>query len=73
MDKTLKDKVAIIGGGAKNLGGLISREFARCGTRGIVVHYNSSGTEADAKATVEAVEAAGSKAVLFQADLRLAR
>ena len=30
---TLKDKVALIGGGAKNLGGLISRTFAADGAK----------------------------------------
>ena len=65
---TLKDKVAIVAGGAKNLGGLISREFADAGAK-IVVHYNSQATKKDADATVQAIKNGGSDAFAVQGDL----
>src|SRR5436190_14162637 len=45
---SLKEKVVLVGGGAKNLGGLISRTFATDGAR-ICVHYNSASTKKDAE------------------------
>lgn len=67
MDRSLKDKVVLVGGGAKNLGGLISRTFASEGAR-IVVHYNSDATRADAERTVADIKQAGGEAVLVQGD-----
>ncbi|MGQ1215118.1 SDR family oxidoreductase [Acinetobacter baumannii] len=64
----LKGKTVLIAGGAKNLGGLISRKFAEQGAN-ILIHYNSASTQADAEDTLKAVEAVGGKAVLAQADL----
>lgn len=66
--KTLQNKVAVIGAGAKNLGGLVSTTFAEQGAK-IVVHYHSDSTADDAQATVDAVERAGSQAVAVQGDL----
>lgn len=66
---SLKDKVILIGGGAKNLGGGMARHFAANGARAIVVHYNSSATRAAALETVAAVQAAGAKALAVQGDL----
>lgn len=37
---SLNGKVVLIGGGAKNLGGLISRTFAADGAK-VAVHFNS--------------------------------
>lgn len=68
-DHSLKGKTVLIAGGAKNLGGLIARDFASQGAKAIVIHYNSAATQADAEATVAAVQAAGSKAVALQGDL----
>ena len=68
MSNSLKGKSAIVAAGAKNLGGLISTTLATQGVN-IAVHYNSDSSEADADKTVAAVEAAGVKAVKFQADL----
>ena len=68
MSNSLQGKSAIVAAGAKNLGGLISTTLAECGAN-VVVHYNSDSTEADADRTVSAVEAAGVKALKFQADL----
>jgi NAD(P)-dependent dehydrogenase (short-subunit alcohol dehydrogenase family) len=64
----LKGKVVVIGAGAKNLGGLLSRELARDGAK-IVVHYNSDSTRPDAEATVRAVKDLGSEAFATQGDL----
>ncbi|KGF71427.1 short-chain dehydrogenase [Neosynechococcus sphagnicola sy1] len=66
---TLNGKVVIIGGGAKNLGGLISRDLAQHGAKAIVVHYNSNSTKAAADETVAAVKAAGAEAIAVQGDL----
>lgn len=66
---TLKDKVVVIGGAAKNLGGLISRDLAGNGARAIVVHYNSDATRAAAEETVAAVKGQGADAFAIQGDL----
>jgi NAD(P)-dependent dehydrogenase (short-subunit alcohol dehydrogenase family) len=50
-------KVVLIAGGAKNLGGLLSRDFAAQGAK-LVIHYNS-----------ESTKAAGAEAILVQGDL----
>ncbi|MCK7413776.1 MULTISPECIES: SDR family oxidoreductase [Enterobacter] len=68
-DHTLTGKTVLIAGGAKNLGGLIARDFARHGARAIAIHYNSAATQQDAEATVQAIRAAGAQAHAFQADL----
>lgn len=62
-------KVAVIAGGAKNLGGQLSRALASGGAKGICVHYNSDSTQAAAEETVAALEAAGVEAMTVQADL----
>jgi NAD(P)-dependent dehydrogenase (short-subunit alcohol dehydrogenase family) len=69
LDHTLKGKVVIIGGGAKNLGGLIARQLAESGAAAIVVHYNSDATKAAADETVAAVKAAGADGCAIQGDL----
>lgn len=61
--------VAIITGGAKNLGGLLARDLARHGAKAIAIHYNSAASKVDAEATIAAVKAAGAEAAAFQADL----
>ncbi|MFI9306516.1 SDR family oxidoreductase [Streptomyces triculaminicus] len=65
---TLKDKVVVIGGASRNLGGLIAREVAKDGAR-VVVHYNSPTSKEGAEKTAGAVEAAGGEAVVHEADL----
>jgi NAD(P)-dependent dehydrogenase (short-subunit alcohol dehydrogenase family) len=65
---TSAGKTAIVAGGAKNLGGLVSRTLAERGMN-VVVHYNSESTEAAARETLAAIEAAGSKGIIVQADL----
>ena len=63
-DHSLKNKVAVVAGGAKNLGGLISTTLAKGGAK-VVVHYNSSATKADADKTVAAIKSLGSDAILL--------
>ncbi|MEV7024813.1 SDR family oxidoreductase [Kitasatospora sp. NPDC093558] len=65
---SLAGKVVLVGAGAKNLGGLISRNAGADGAK-VVVHYHSDGTAADAGATVDAIKAAGGEAVAVQGDL----
>lgn len=71
-DHSIKGKVVLIAGGAKNLGGLLARDLARQGARAVVIHYNSAASQADADATVAAVRAEGAEALTFQADLTTA-
>ncbi|MCZ4431517.1 SDR family oxidoreductase [Agrobacterium sp. SOY23] len=71
-DHSIKGKTVIIAGGAKNLGGLIARDFAAQGASAIAIHYNSAAAKADADATVAAVKAAGAEAVALQANLTTA-
>ncbi len=71
-DHSINGKVVLIAGGVKNLGGLIARDLARHGAKAVVVHYNSASSQANANATVAAIEALGAKAVALQADLTTA-
>ncbi|MEB3365884.1 SDR family oxidoreductase [Saccharopolyspora mangrovi] len=64
----LQGEVVVIGGGAKNLGGLLSRTFAADWAK-IVVHYHGETTAPDAEKTVQAVRDAGSEAIAVQGDL----
>ncbi|WP_293916307.1 MULTISPECIES: SDR family oxidoreductase [unclassified Sphingobacterium] len=64
----LKGKVVLIAGGGKNLGGLLSRNFASQGAK-IAIHFNSESTKAEAEKTLADIENAGGEAFLFQADL----
>ncbi|MBO1419627.1 SDR family oxidoreductase [Streptomyces sp. FH025] len=65
---SLTGKVVLVGAGAKNLGGLISRSVGADGAK-VVVHYHSAATAPDAEATVAAVKASGGEAVAVQGDL----
>ncbi|MDR2222910.1 MAG: SDR family oxidoreductase [Flavobacteriaceae bacterium] len=67
--KNLKDKVVLIAGGAKNLGGLLSKGFSAKGAK-IAIHYNSDSTKAEAENTLKEITEAGGKAIILQADLR---
>ncbi len=64
----LDGKVAIVAAGAKNLGGLISRNLAELGAD-VVVHYHSNSSKADADATVAAIRALGRDAIAVSGDL----
>ncbi|AGT08360.1 SDR family oxidoreductase [Paracoccus aminophilus] len=71
-NRTIAGKTVLIAGGAKNLGGLLARDFAAQGAKAVVIHFNSAASAGDAEATVAAVKAAGAQAVAFQADLTTA-
>ena len=64
----LNGKIAVVAGGAKNLGGLVSREFAKAGAK-VVVHYHSDGAKPDADATVATIKELGGDAYAMQGDL----
>ncbi|MBT2372328.1 SDR family oxidoreductase [Pseudomonas fluorescens] len=68
-DHSIKGKVVLIAGGAKNLGGLIARDLAQQGAKALVIHYNSAASKHDADATVAAIKTLGAEAVALQADL----
>ncbi|MBS0220633.1 MAG: SDR family oxidoreductase [Proteobacteria bacterium] len=72
-DHSIRGKVALIAGGAKNLGGLLARDLAQQGAKAVAIHYNSAETKKDAEATLAAIEAVGATGVAFQADLTTAR
>lgn len=67
-EHTLAGKNVLIAGGAKNLGGLIARQSAAAGAN-VAIHFNSEASRADAEETLAAVQGAGVKGVLIQADL----
>lgn len=64
----LRGKTVIVTGGAKNLGGLISRKFAEQGAN-LLIHFNSDQTKIEAEETLNAVKAYGVKAILVQSNL----
>lgn len=66
--KDLKGKVVLIAGGGKNLGGLLSRDFAAMGAK-LAIHYNSESSRIESEQTLAAVKAMGVEAFLFQGDL----
>ncbi|MCL4167478.1 UNVERIFIED_CONTAM: hypothetical protein GTU68_021708, partial [Idotea baltica] len=61
----LKDKVAVVTGGARDIGRAISIKLAQEGAK-VVVNYFES--ESDGNATVEAIEKAGGTAIAVYAD-----
>lgn len=64
----LNGKVVLIAGGAKNLGGLLSKSVASKGAK-VVIHYNSDKTKAEAEQTLADIKNNGGEAILVQADL----
>jgi NAD(P)-dependent dehydrogenase (short-subunit alcohol dehydrogenase family) len=72
IDHSIKGKTVLIAGGAKNLGGLLARDFAAHGARAVAIHYNSAGTRKSADDTIAAIKATGAQAAAFQADLTTA-
>lgn len=65
---SLKDKVIVITGGAKNLGGLLSTEYAKDGAK-LVIHHHDEKSLDDAKETLSKVEELSGEATLFSGDL----
>lgn len=68
-DHSINGKSVLIAGGAKNLGGLLARDLAEHGARGVAIHYNSAATRAAAEETVAAIKAAGAAAHAYAGDL----
>lgn len=66
--QNVKGKVVLIAGGGKNLGGLLSRDFAAKGAK-LAIHYNSESSKAESEKTLAEVQALGAEAFLFQGDL----
>jgi len=66
---TAGQKVAIVTGGANNLGGQVAVDLAKDGNTFVVVHYNSDKNADDAKAVVAAIEKSGSQGLIFKGDL----
>lgn len=64
----VKGKVVLIAGGGKNLGGLLSKDFAAKGAK-LAIHYNSESSRAESEKTLAEVQALGAEAFLFQGDL----
>ncbi|KAL8276344.1 hypothetical protein RQP46_011269 [Phenoliferia psychrophenolica] len=60
--------IAVVAGGGKNLGGLISRTLSTQGYS-IIVHYNSPSSLLESTATVDSIIESGGLAWAFQADL----
>jgi NAD(P)-dependent dehydrogenase (short-subunit alcohol dehydrogenase family) len=65
---SLKGKVALVTGGAKNLGGLVSRTLAAEGAK-IAVHYHSPASKIAAEETVTYINTLGSHAIALGGDL----
>lgn len=65
---TLAGKVAVVGGGGKNLGGLIARKLAEHGAK-VAVHFNSEASIAAAEVVVASVRRGGGSAFSLQGDL----
>jgi 3-oxoacyl-[acyl-carrier protein] reductase len=66
MADQLNGKIAIVTGGARDIGRSISMKFGALGA-GVVVNYNNSGQ--DAEKTIKDLEAIGAKAAAIQADV----
>lgn len=67
----LDGKAALVAGGAKNLGRLVSLDLAGRGAN-IFVHYNSDATKSAADDTVAEIKNLGVEAASYQADLTTA-
>lgn len=65
----IQGKVALITGGAKNLGALLARELAQKGAKAVAIHYHSAAAKADAESVLADIRAAGAEAMAVQADL----
>ena len=64
----LNGKVVLIAGGAKNLGGLLSKSIASKGAK-VIIHYNSDKTKPEAEQTLADIISKGGEAILIQGDL----
>ncbi|WLP90113.1 SDR family oxidoreductase [Gordonia sp. NB41Y] len=66
--RDLHGRTAVVAAGAKNLGGLISRDLAALGAA-VVVHHHGETSRPDAEKTVAEIEAAGGRAIAVAGDL----
>lgn len=66
---SIQDKVVLVAGGAKNLGGLLAADLARHGAKAVAIHYHGAATQAEAEQTAATVRALGAKAVALQGNL----
>ncbi|NNF66389.1 MAG: glucose 1-dehydrogenase [Gammaproteobacteria bacterium] len=64
--KTLEGKVAIVTGGARDIGRAVSEKLAASGAKIVVNYFRSA---ADGEATVKAIESAGGTAVAVAGDM----
>lgn len=64
--KTLEGKVAIVAGGARDIGRAVSEKLAASGARTVVNYYNNP---ADGEETVAAIEKAGGTAIAIRGDM----
>jgi len=61
-----KEKVAVVTGGARDIGRAISIQLAKEGAKVVVNYYNS---EAGAKETLEEIKSFGGEAIAVKADV----
>lgn len=66
MMKTLEGKVAIVCGGARDIGRAVSEKLAASGAKTVVNYFNKP---EDGEATVAAIEAAGGTAIAVRGDM----
>lgn len=62
----LQNKVAIVTGGARDIGGEISKKLAAAGARVCINYYQE---KEQANATLQAIQAAGGEAIVVQGDM----
>lgn len=70
---SIQDKVVLITGGAKNLGGAVALDLAQHGAKAIVIHYNSDSSKNAAESTLAEIKKLGVNAIALQADLTSAK
>ncbi len=69
MKNTIDGKVVVIAGGARNLGGLLARDFAENGAKAVAIHYHSDSAKKAAEETLDAVKERGADGFIIQGDL----
>lgn len=70
---SIQDKVVLITGGAKNLGGAVALDLAQHGAKAIAIHYNSDSSKNAAESTLADIKKLGVNAIALQADLTSAK
>lgn len=66
--RDLKGKVALVAGGAKNLGALVALQLADLGAK-VVIHYHSDAAKKQAEDVAAQIKSKGSDAIIIQGDL----